>query len=348
MISKRKVKEEIIEDISVKTTDFKALLYAATLSFGSLILSEKKLRLSVEAEERAPLAKFAEGLKKEYGINASFPIAEREKYAGNGSELAGKYSGKAGKFTEKYGKKTAEKRGGKFEGKRLELSERDTLIVLKDLAAARVEDGRITGFLTGLNEKYRSGDGLSALLQAAFLRNGIIRTPDDADGEGGYYAEVVFEDGELATDVIDELEKYDIRAKLLERNETYAVYIKDGESVGAFLALIKAFGSALALQEVLVLREERNNANRRANCDSHNLDKSAEASVRQVLAITKIAESARGLNGLSAELRATAVLRAENKTASIAELAGLLGVSKGCVQHRLKKLTDMADKRQYF
>jgi DNA-binding transcriptional regulator WhiA len=448
MISKKKVKEEILENISVEAGDLKAFLYAVTVSSGSLILSDKKLSLTIENDEAVVLLKFIEGLKKEYNVNASLIISggagektsgtdkkknkkhsdfnknSSEFYRKNGEkyvDFTPKNSEKAVNFDPKNGEKTADfdpKNGEKYvdftpkndekavnfdrkndkktaefnrknnensviterkkRGKCLEIGEKDTASVLNGLCAAEFFEGKLVGFTDGLPEKYRDFEGIKALLQAAFLKNGVLRTPDadddggyymgekghsehgdyDAAGElnsenginerensgrGGYYAEVMFDSERLASDVVFELNKYGIKAKILERNESYAVYIKDGESVGGFLALVQAHGNALELQEILVMREERNNSNRRANCDSHNLDKSVEASVGQALAIAKIAEKG-GLDALSDELKRTADIRTENPTASLNELAEMLGVSKSCVQHRLKRLADIAGK----
>ena len=177
------------------------------------------------------------------------------------------------------------------------------------------------------------------MLQLAFLKNGVVRTPE---GSQGYYLEMLFNNYAFANDVKGELLRYGIKAKLSERNDSFAVYIKDGESVCAFLALIRAYGASLSLQELLVLRGERNNSNRRANCDSHNLDKSALACVSQVLAIIKIEKSAGGIDGLPEALKETAKARLKDNTASIKELAAVLGVSKSCVQHRLKRLIEIA------
>ncbi|MDR2091140.1 MAG: DNA-binding protein WhiA [Clostridiales bacterium] len=427
MISKRKVKEEILENIAAMTDGFGAFLYAAVISYGSLILSYGKFFLCVENDESVVLLKFIEGLKKEYNIGASLEISgeikggglefyadSRKKSAGNagssgkkgleftgntgksGAESVGNVgqggtgsSGKKGlEFTGNTGKSGAEsvgnvgqggtgssgkkgleftgntgKSGAEFErsaaaaiknggaailglkdgkgrGKRVVLGEKDTAVLLDGLGAAEVFDGRVAGFVDGLPEKYRNFEGMRSFFQLAFLKNGVVRTPDD--DEGGYYAEVSFDSETLGLCAADELNEYGIKAKTLERNESLVLYIKDGESVGGFLALVQAHESALKLQEILVVREERNNSNRRANCDSHNLDKSAEASVAQTLAITKIAEGG-GLSALSEGLKKTAEVRLENHTASLNELAEMLGVTKSCVQHRLKKLVDIAD-----
>ena len=73
-----------------------------------------------------------------------------------------------------------------------------------------------------------------------------------------------------------------------------------------------------------------------------NYDKSVLASVRQIRAIEAIAR-AQGLDKLDEPLRQTAQARLEDKEASFKELAQRLNISKSCLNHRLRKLTQIAD-----
>jgi DNA-binding protein WhiA len=310
VISKKKVKEEIINHLAESAkTDSKAFLYASVLAFGSLSLADKKLSLSAEIDEPMLLTAFINALKSRYGVSAALSVSQKTK-------------------------KTL---------RQVDLASADSMRILGDLSAVNIADGVFAGVARGIADEYK-GEGFKTLMQMFFVKNGVIRTPDK-DGAGGYYAETVFDDGNAAEDAVALLGAYEIKAKLLERNESFAVYIKDGESVCDFLALLCADESALELFDVLTVRGERNNSNRRANCDSHNIDKSAEASVRQVIAITKIKEAG-GLETVSAALRETALCRLENPVASMDELAQKLGRSKGCVQHRIGKIIGLLDERQ--
>ena len=88
----------------------------------------------------------------------------------------------------------------------------------------------------------------------------------------------------------------------------------------------------------------RNQVNRIVNCETANLEKTVNASVRHVDSIKYIAEK-RGLESLPGNLREIAVLRLENPDASLSELGQMLtpALSKSGVNHRLKKIDSIAE-----
>ena len=83
--------------------------------------------------------------------------------------------------------------------------------------------------------------------------------------------------------------------------------------------------------------------NRRLNCDSANLDKAILAAQDQIEAIRRL-ETAGVLEKLPEKLRQTAELRVKNPELTLAELAEMFAppVTKSCLNHRLRKLTDLA------
>ena len=88
-----------------------------------------------------------------------------------------------------------------------------------------------------------------------------------------------------------------------------------------------------------------NSVNRQVNCDTANVKKTVEASRMQIAAITEL-DAAVGLDSLPEKLAETARLRIKNPEMSIAELAALHTppVTKSCLNHRLRKLLEMAEK----
>ena len=88
----------------------------------------------------------------------------------------------------------------------------------------------------------------------------------------------------------------------------------------------------------------RNSVNRRLNCDSANLDKAVEAAQSQGAAIRKL-EAAGRLKELPDKLRETAALRLEYPELSLSELAETFDppVTKSCLNHRLRKLVELAE-----
>ena len=87
----------------------------------------------------------------------------------------------------------------------------------------------------------------------------------------------------------------------------------------------------------------RNSVNRRLNCDSANLDKAVEAAQSQGAAIRRL-EAAGRLQDLPDKLRETAALRLAHPELSLSELAETFDppVTKSCLNHRLRKLVELA------
>ena len=127
---------------------------------------------------------------------------------------------------------------------------------------------------------------------------------------------------------------------MTKRKDTHVVYIKSKEQISDFLAVI---GAKKALKRLSVLVEQRDRANhdnRAQNCMAGNADKTAIAAVKQVVALKKLEET--NFKDLSEELSALACARLKNPTMSLQELASLTGVSKSCLNHRMRKLMELA------
>ena len=89
----------------------------------------------------------------------------------------------------------------------------------------------------------------------------------------------------------------------------------------------------------------RNNANRRANCEGANIDKTTKAAAIQIRAIRKI-EKKTGFSDLPKPLKEMAKLRIENPEDSLSELGEKANppIGKSGVNHRLKRITEIAEK----
>ena len=88
-------------------------------------------------------------------------------------------------------------------------------------------------------------------------------------------------------------------------------------------------------------KDKNNNENRVNNCSVSNIDKTVTASVNQVRAIEIIAGTI-GLQSLDRLLFEVAEARLVDKNASMQELAARLGISKSCINHRMRKISDIS------
>lgn len=174
-------------------------------------------------------------------------------------------------------------------------------------------------------------------LRGAFLGGGSISRPSS-----DYHLEMVTGNEDFAHSIIKVMHSFSLKAKLTDRKNDFIVYLKDGESITKFLSVIGAHNSMMDFENVRIVKEMRNNVNRVVNCETANLNKVVKAAVRQINCI-KYIEQHLGLNQLPQALQDTARLRLEYPDASLNELVEYSGgIGKSGINHRLKKLQEMA------
>lgn len=202
------------------------------------------------------------------------------------------------------------------------------------------------GFTVGVPQVFKGNDAARrAYICGAFLGGGSITLP--ADGKKtGYHLEIAFpaeEDGESA--VAEEFaalaETDDLLLKCVKRGGETVAYMKSKEAISDFLSVLGAENALKKFGAFCEEREKNNNLNRAANCSSFNADKTATAAVKQVLAIEKIVAAGADTT-LAAPLKKLIALRLARPELSLQELADELGVSKSCLSHRMRKLTEIA------
>lgn len=181
-----------------------------------------------------------------------------------------------------------------------------------------------------------------AYVKGAFLGGGSCVLPNE-DGGGRYHLEFVFDEQEIADEFCDLLCDFELLAKCAERKDTFVVYIKSKEAICDFLAVVGAEKALARLEGLMEKRDEANYTNRAANCFASNMDKAAQAAVKQVVAIEQVKNTEAFLE-LSEELKMVAKARLENPSMSLQELAELLKISKSCLNHRMRKLMELAKK----
>jgi len=89
------------------------------------------------------------------------------------------------------------------------------------------------------------------------------------------------------------------------------------------LNIIGAHSALLELENIRILKEMRNNVNRIVNCETANLQKTVDASVRQVENINYIKEHL-GFDKLPENLREIAKMRLAYSDATLKELGEML------------------------
>ena len=200
--------------------------------------------------------------------------------------------------------------------------------------------------------KYKGGDVLvhplvikSLCCKRAFLRGAFLSIGSISNPEKGYHLEFVCSDAKQAAQLVETLLFYEIRAKIVVRKKYHVVYIKESEEIVELLNVIGAHISLMNLENLRILKDMRNAVNRRVNCETANITKTVNAASKQIDDIQYIREHY-GIDNLAENLRQMAELRLEYPEATLKELGEFLSpaVGKSGVNHRLRKLSELAEK----
>ena len=174
-------------------------------------------------------------------------------------------------------------------------------------------------------------------LKKAYIRGNFLGAGSINEPRNKYHLEIIFNTSEYANFTLELLEMYGINVKILSQT----LYIKDGEEISNFLALIGGNSAVLKFEEIRVLREMKNNVNRLVNCETANLNKTINTSVKQLEDIKKLKKTGK-FNNLPEELKEIANLREENPEATLEQLGSMLSkpIGKSSVSHRFKKIEE--------
>lgn len=231
--------------------------------------------------------------------------------------------------------------------KKMQLKKNNVYIVrVKQNALKLLEELDIMGEKYLLNrtvnrELFQRSCCKRAYLRGAFLAGGSVNHP-----ETSYHLEIasLYEDHTMS--LRDMMNSFSLHAKMLERKKGYIVYLKEAEKITDFLNIIGAHQALLFFEDIRIMKDMRNSVNRLVNCDTANLNKTVGAAMRQVENIRFI-EREVGLDVLPDKLREVAELRIKHQDMTLKELGEAVqgkSISKSGINHRLRKIDELADK----
>ncbi|MEW9702260.1 DNA-binding protein WhiA [Paenibacillus sp. SI8] len=180
-----------------------------------------------------------------------------------------------------------------------------------------------------------------AYLRGAFLAGGSVNSPEGSS----YHLEIASIYEEHCRALSQLANKFDLNARSIERKKGFVLYIKEGEKITEFLSIIGAHQALLRFEDVRIMKDMRNSVNRIVNCETANLNKTIGAAVRQIENI-RLLQREVGLQSLPEKLREVAEIRLQHPDMNLKEVGDMLkgSVSKSGVNHRLRKIDELAEK----
>lgn len=178
-----------------------------------------------------------------------------------------------------------------------------------------------------------------SFLRGVFLSRGFVNRP-----EGNYHLEIICHDSGMAEDLKKLLAGFDLPARSIERKNSLIVYLKESEKIVDFLRLVGANKALLDFENVRIIKSMRNTINRQVNCETANLAKTVDASVRQIELIKRFTQQ-HGWNKLPSSIRELAILRLDYPDLSLKELGMMMepALSKSGVAYRMRKLEKLIE-----
>jgi DNA-binding protein WhiA len=178
-------------------------------------------------------------------------------------------------------------------------------------------------------------------LRGAFLAHGSVSEP-----RAPVHFEVRAPDQATAHGVRALIERLGAAARVREHRGAFAVYAKDGPTVGRVLAAMGAHDGYLEWEQGSVWKSVRGEANRLANCDEANARRTARAAMEQC-GWAEDALAVYGERGLAPALLEIAHLRLSNPDATLEELGHLCRppITKPAAADRLRRLGRLVEER---
>jgi DNA-binding protein WhiA len=177
----------------------------------------------------------------------------------------------------------------------------------------------------------------------AYIRGGFLAVGSITNPEKAYHLELSFTDRKIAEEYMGFMKRFDLKPRHLSRKGYEIVYMKEGQDIVDFLNVIGAHRGLMEMENIRILKDMRNQVNRIVNCETANLGKIVNASLKQVEYIRHLDKTV-GIENLPQGLKEIARLRLEFPEASLAELGKMLNppLGKSGVNHRLRKLEKIA------
>ena len=181
-----------------------------------------------------------------------------------------------------------------------------------------------------------------AFIKGAFLAVGNVSNPSTS----GYHLEFIFTKERLAKQVLNLLNYFNLKAKLIKRGYKNIVYIKASECISDLIKMFKATNSLFYFEDIRIYRDHKNMVNRLNNCEIANQEKTFKTGQAQLESINYLKEHDL-INLLDENTRIVADARVKYPEVSMQELADIVTmeynykIGKSGINHRFIKINNL-------
>ncbi len=177
---------------------------------------------------------------------------------------------------------------------------------------------------------------------ATFVRGAFLACGNINDPEKEYRIEFNIKQETIALELQALLFQVGINLKSTKNGNGLKLYSKDSAVIEDLLTLMGASRHTLDIMDTKIMKSVKNNINRARNCDSGNIAKTVEASIKQRTAIEYLQKTDR-LESLPEELLQAANLRLQNPDSTLKELCRIsqTPLTVSGLYHRFQKIIEI-------
>lgn len=299
------MKQELTRIEITDSKEFLSELSALIKMNGVLTIANGKLSISIQTENAAISRRIFSLIKHFYDVHINISVRKKMKLKKNNVYIC-----------------------------RLDERVKEILTDLKILNNNYTLKTNIAEDLIDSEEKKR------AYLRGSFLAGGSVNNPETSS----YHLEIFSQYEEQATELNKLMNSYDLNSRCIERRKGYIVYIKESEKIADFINIVGAYSALFKFEDERIIRDINNSVNRMQNCDLANMNKTVNASAKQVEDIN-IIEERLGLDNLDEKLRSVAEARLKYPELALKDIAELIEdgkLSKSGLNHRFRKIAKIA------
>lgn len=219
----------------------------------------------------------------------------------------------------------------------LQITDRDKLTRIYDAFGAEIDNTPVHHVNLAVLEE--------SCCRVSFMRGAFLAGGSVTDPEKRYHMELATSHYNVSRETYALLLELGFSPKETMRGGNHILYFKRADAISDLLSTMGATNAGMGILNAKIEKSMSNTVNRKLNCDFANADKVVAAAQEQLNAIKRLEQEV-GIFELPEALQQAAMLRIANPDVSLADLALLSDpkVTKSCLNHRMKKLVEMAAK----